>query len=219
MEETRMEEIRNDEMSAEIQSEVKPRDKKRYSLKIQKAIATLLITVGMAVAAFCSVRLLTLALNTDALDIHMDDWLENKAYGDSDTLALHMVSDMDDVITYMGLQQILEEDGVLNLERPALVVQQEDGEIVTYTAQDLVALGEKAGIYVYDEISENGDNQLECFHNALLKQKAYHSRDFLVIGIAGDYSEAVDIITKITQDCVTRTGGANVKQFLLNEIS
>jgi len=158
MEETRIEEIRSDEMSAEMQSAEKPREKKRYSLKIQKTVATLLITVGLAVAAFCGVRLLTLALNTDALDIHMDDWLENKEYGDSDTLAWHMASDMDDVITYMGLQQILEEDGALNLERPALVVQQEDGEIVTYTAQDLVTLGEKAGIYVYDEVSENGNN-------------------------------------------------------------
>ena len=68
-------------------------------------------------------------------------------------------------------------------------------------------------------ISDNGNNQLECFHNALLKQKAYHRRDFLVVGIAGNYSEAVDIITKITQDCVVHTGSANVKQFLLNEIS
>ena len=68
-------------------------------------------------------------------------------------------------------------------------------------------------------ISENGDNQLECFHNALLKQKAYHRRNFLVVGIAGDYSEAVDIITKITRDCVAQTGNANLKQFLLNEIT
>jgi len=68
-------------------------------------------------------------------------------------------------------------------------------------------------------ISENGDNQLECFHNALLKQKAYHSRDFLVVGIAGDYSEAIELITKITQDCVNETGNANVKQFLLNDRS
>jgi len=68
-------------------------------------------------------------------------------------------------------------------------------------------------------ISENGDNQLECFHNSLLKQKSYHKRDFLVVGIAGDYKEAVDIIAKITQDCVTHTGTGNVKQFLLNQIS
>ena len=68
-------------------------------------------------------------------------------------------------------------------------------------------------------ISENGDNQLECFHNSLLKQKSFRRRNFFVVGIAGDYKEAVDIITKITQDCVTKTGSGNVKQFLLDELS
>ncbi len=68
-------------------------------------------------------------------------------------------------------------------------------------------------------ISENGSNQLECFHNALLKQKSYHERDFLVVGIAGNYAEAVDLITKITEDCVLKTGTGNVKQFLLDELS
>lgn len=68
-------------------------------------------------------------------------------------------------------------------------------------------------------ISDNGSNQLECFHNSLLKQKYYHKQDFLVVGIAGDYNEAIDIITKITEDCVAKTGTGNVKQFLLNETS
>jgi len=68
-------------------------------------------------------------------------------------------------------------------------------------------------------ISQNGDNQLECFHNALFKQKSYRKCDFLVVGIAGDYSEAIELITKITQDCVNETGNANVKQFLLNDRS
>jgi len=68
-------------------------------------------------------------------------------------------------------------------------------------------------------ISDSGDNQLECFHNSLLKQQKYHNREFLVVGIAGDYKEAIDIIKKITEDCVLKTGTGNVKQFLLNEIS
>lgn len=66
-------------------------------------------------------------------------------------------------------------------------------------------------------ISDNGSNQLECFHNSLLKQKSYRNRDFLVVGIAGDYKEAIEIITKITEDCVLQTGTGNVKQFLLNK--
>ncbi len=68
-------------------------------------------------------------------------------------------------------------------------------------------------------ISNNGDNQLECFHNALLKQKSFHKQDFLIVGIAGNYKEAVELITRITQDCVSKTGSGNLKEFLLNEIS
>lgn len=68
-------------------------------------------------------------------------------------------------------------------------------------------------------ISENGDNQLEIFHNSLLKQKYIYSRNLLVVGIASDYNEAVDIITRITQDCVSKNGAGNVKQFLLSEMT
>ena len=151
MEETRINEERIEEITLE-----EPKTKKKYSLKIQKTIATLLITVGLAVAAFCGVRLLSLALNTDALNIDMEDWLQDKSYGDSDTLAWHMMSDINDIITYMGLQQALEDEGVLSLNRPALVVQKEDGTIITYTMAELVAEGEKMGLYVYDEITEDG---------------------------------------------------------------
>ena len=64
-------------------------------------------------------------------------------------------------------------------------------------------------------ISDNGSNQLEIFHNALLKQSAYHRKDLLVVGIAGDYSEAVSLVTQITEECVISTGTANIKDFLL----
>ncbi len=153
MEETRV----NEERIEEVRFEEPKAGKKKYSLKIQKTIATLLITVGLAVAAFCGVRLLSLALNTDALDVDMEDWLQDKEYGDSDTLAWHMASDINEILVYMGLQQALEDEGVLNLNRPALVVQQEDGTIITYTMADLVSEGEKYGLYVFDEVTENGD--------------------------------------------------------------
>lgn len=68
-------------------------------------------------------------------------------------------------------------------------------------------------------ISENGSNQLECFHNALLKQKVFHRKDHYVVGIAGNYEEALSLILKITQECVDETGKADLKTFLLNRSS
>lgn len=68
-------------------------------------------------------------------------------------------------------------------------------------------------------ISNAGMNQLECFHNGLLKQKVFRRQDLYVVGIAGCYEEAISLICRITQDCVDATGGADIKAFLLNESS
>lgn len=66
-------------------------------------------------------------------------------------------------------------------------------------------------------ISNNQDNQLECFHNALLKQRFFRKQKLYVVGIAGSYEEALDLIQSITQDCVRETGRGNIKAFLLNK--
>lgn len=68
-------------------------------------------------------------------------------------------------------------------------------------------------------ISQNGDNQLECFHNGLLKQKVFRRQDHFVVGIAGNYEEAISLICQITEECVSATGTADIKAFLLNESS
>ena len=68
-------------------------------------------------------------------------------------------------------------------------------------------------------ISQNQNNQLECFHNALLKQKYFRRQDLYVIGIAGNYEEAIELIRCITEDCIQTTGSGNIKAFLLNEES
>lgn len=68
-------------------------------------------------------------------------------------------------------------------------------------------------------ISQNGDNQLECFHNGLLKQKFFRKQKHYVVGIAGNADEALTLIKQITEDCVKTTKTANIKAFLLNELS
>ncbi len=66
-------------------------------------------------------------------------------------------------------------------------------------------------------LSQSDEDQLECFHNGLLKQKVFRKQDFFVIGIAGNYEEALSLIKQITQECVEATGTGNIKEFLLNE--
>ena len=68
-------------------------------------------------------------------------------------------------------------------------------------------------------ISQNGNDQLECFHNALLKQKFFRRQDLYVVGIAANYDEAVALIQRIAEECVKETGTGNIKEFLLSGVS
>ena len=68
-------------------------------------------------------------------------------------------------------------------------------------------------------ISQNGSNQLECFHNALLKQKVFRRQDYFIVGIAGNYEEAISLICRMTEECISATGTVDIKAFLLNESS
>lgn len=70
------------------------------------------------------------------------------------------------------------------------------------------------GTFVYVICIAAGNDQLEIFHSGYLKQKYYRKNPPIVIGIASDYKEAVDIVVKITQECVTATGNCNLKEYL-----
>lgn len=71
-----------------------------------------------------------------------------------------------------------------------------------------------AGTSVYVICIAGGDDQLEIYHSAYLKQKYYRYHPPVVIGIASDYDEAVEIIIKITKECLEATGGCNLKEYL-----
>ena len=93
------------------------------------------------------------------------------------------------------------------------------GESVKHTERVKWKLRLKVGqsdIYLI-VVSQNGDNQLEFFQSGLLKQKVFRRQDYFIVGIAGNYKEAVGLIERITQDCVDATGTCNIKAFLLDE--
>lgn len=61
----------------------------------------------------------------------------------------------------------------------------------------------------------NSSDQLDCFHNALLKQRFFRQQPLMVVGIAADYSEAIMLIEQITQEVYDKTGCADIKKYLL----
>lgn len=71
-----------------------------------------------------------------------------------------------------------------------------------------------AGVNVYVITIAQGADQLEIFHSAYLKQRYFRYHPPIVAGIASDYEEAVQIIMKITQECLNDTGACNLKEYL-----
>lgn len=61
-----------------------------------------------------------------------------------------------------------------------------------------------------------GDDQLEICHSMLLRQPFYKKKENepYIIGIAGDYDEAVGIVCRITQEAVAQNENADLKQYL-----
>lgn len=65
-----------------------------------------------------------------------------------------------------------------------------------------------------------GDDQLEICHSMLLGQPYYKKKENApyVIGIAGNYEEALELVCKITEESVEKNGNADLKRYLFPEI-
>lgn len=65
----------------------------------------------------------------------------------------------------------------------------------------------------------SGSDQLEICHSILLEQPYYHKKENApyIIGIAGNYEEAVALVCRITQETVAQNGDADLKRYLFPE--
>ncbi len=70
---------------------------------------------------------------------------------------------------------------------------------------------------VYVIALAGGDDQLEIYHCAFLQQKYYRDHPPYIIGLAGGYEEAVDIVVKITEAALKETGRPDLKKYLFPE--
>lgn len=64
----------------------------------------------------------------------------------------------------------------------------------------------------------NGNDQLDCTHCFYLKQKIVRKQLGTVVGLARGYTELMELLRCIFEECFQKTGGANVKEYLLGRI-
>lgn len=63
-------------------------------------------------------------------------------------------------------------------------------------------------------LAKNND-LFEIYHSGMLKQKYYKKKENTpyIIGVAGGYGEAIDLVTRMLQDVLDATGGYDVKAY------
>ena len=69
-------------------------------------------------------------------------------------------------------------------------------------------------------ILSKGTDQLEICHSILLGQPFYKKKENrpCVVGIAGSYDEAVELVCRIAAESVERNGNADLKNYLFPEL-
>ena len=72
---------------------------------------------------------------------------------------------------------------------------------------------------VYVILLASGSNQLEICHSIVLEQPYYRNKENApyVIGIAGNYEEAVTLVCRIVEEAVAQNGNADLKGYLFPE--
>ena len=69
---------------------------------------------------------------------------------------------------------------------------------------------------IYVIILSPGTDQLEIFHSILLGQPFYKKKENLpyIVGIAGNYDEAVELVCRIVNDAMAKNGNADLKNYI-----
>lgn len=66
-------------------------------------------------------------------------------------------------------------------------------------------------------LTKNEKNHMEIFHSVLLMQKAVAKEDLFVVGMANGYFEALELVEKIAQEVYDETGGADIRNYILQK--
>ena len=62
----------------------------------------------------------------------------------------------------------------------------------------------------------NDPEQLDIIPSYVLMQKVYQEMNIEVVGLAQDLDSAYELVARMTQDAIDKTGNCDIKRFLLN---
>lgn len=82
--------------------------------------------------------------------------------------------------------------------------------------QGIRRLKPNPGVYVITPAS-NGNNILDIYPSMELISPIYKEEDFLILGIAADYWEALEVAGHIVDDMYRKTGGFHLPAFIDEE--
>ena len=63
--------------------------------------------------------------------------------------------------------------------------------------------------------SRNPEDQLDIFDARQLVQPHYKDEEFLVLGMASGYEDALQLIERVTGECLKARGDCNLREYLL----
>lgn len=72
------------------------------------------------------------------------------------------------------------------------------------------------GCYIIT-LTKNPANQLEFFDSVLLQQKYERADSKFLVGIAGCYEEALQLVQKISEDTYEKRNDLNIREFILEQ--
>ena len=86
---------------------------------------------------------------------------------------------------------------------------------------DLIKLGIKQGrgrlkLFLI-ALSNNDSDQLDIFHNSLLKQRLFRKLDLRIVGFADSKDEAIGIVQNMLDETIEQTGTCNIKAYLIDK--
>ena len=64
-------------------------------------------------------------------------------------------------------------------------------------------------------LPENEKNQLEIYHSEMLNQEWYRDKYVFVVGLTKGYLQALELVRKIAEETVDKTGDADIRQYIL----
>lgn len=66
-------------------------------------------------------------------------------------------------------------------------------------------------------LAQTEENQLEFYSTLMLRQKLIADKDVFVVGLATGYEDALYMVEEITREVYEKTGGADIRGYLLEQ--